>query len=374
MAYSHYRQITVDKTKCGETDANFAVLISGTYDGTGGEPDLRTVANGGKIQNTASGGASGTYTIPADLVFSPNADGSSPYDFEIEKYNAATGEIVAWVQCGVDTAADTVFYMVYGDSGVTTSQENVAGTWDANFMMVQHMAGDNWDALDDSTSNSRDITSDNSAPTYNQSAQIGNGVEFDGLDDRVTRSSSDTGITNALTVEAIIKLDTDANAGIVNLIPSSGRANEVRLYYFAGTNELDVACRKSDDSDYIKDFLSAGTISLATWYHIAATWDGTDLHIYIGGSQSIPYTKNIDNSGSMTNTDRLIHIGYDSAGDLDWDGLIDEVRISSVARTANYITTCFNNQSSPSTFYSVGNEVMKPPRYPAVVFQCPAIV
>lgn len=53
MAYSYYASITIDETKVDETDAanltNFPVLISGTYDGTGGEPDLRTVANGGNV-------------------------------------------------------------------------------------------------------------------------------------------------------------------------------------------------------------------------------------------------------------------------------------------------------------------------------------
>jgi hypothetical protein len=36
-------------------------------------------------------------------------------------------------------------------------------------------------------------------------------------------------------------------------------------------------------------------------------------------------------------------------------GMIDEVRVSSTARSADWITAEYNNQSSPSTFYSVGS-------------------
>ncbi|MEO8368841.1 MAG: LamG-like jellyroll fold domain-containing protein, partial [Candidatus Solibacter sp.] len=35
-------------------------------------------------------------------------------------------------------------------------------------------------------------------------------------------------------------------------------------------------------------------------------------------------------------------------------GAMDEVRISSAPRSAGWIATGYNNQSSPSTFYSIG--------------------
>jgi hypothetical protein len=35
---------------------------------------------------------------------------------------------------------------------------------------------------------------------------------------------------------------------------------------------------------------------------------------------------------------------------------MDELRISNTGRTADWILTSYNNQNSPSTFYSVGAE------------------
>jgi hypothetical protein len=40
-----------------------------------------------------------------------------------------------------------------------------------------------------------------------------------------------------------------------------------------------------------------------------------------------------------------------------WDGKLDEVRVASVARSANWITTEYNNQSAPGTFETLGTEV-----------------
>ena len=36
-----------------------------------------------------------------------------------------------------------------------------------------------------------------------------------------------------------------------------------------------------------------------------------------------------------------------------FDGLVDEFRMSSVARSADWLATVYNNQGSPDTFYSV---------------------
>ena len=38
------------------------------------------------------------------------------------------------------------------------------------------------------------------------------------------------------------------------------------------------------------------------------------------------------------------------------DGFIDEVRVSSVNRSAGWVKTCYVNQYNPSVFYNVGVE------------------
>ena len=102
MSYTYYREITIDPNNVPGDLTDFPFLFNTSH------ADLKTVANGGKIENTASGGASGSLTIPADLVFSPSQDGSDPYDFEVEKYDPATGELIAHVRIpSLSSSADT---------------------------------------------------------------------------------------------------------------------------------------------------------------------------------------------------------------------------------------------------------------------------
>ena len=81
--FSYSRAIRIDHTKVSNTDqTNFPVLISGTYS------FLATVANGGKVQS-ASG---------FDILFASDCFGTIKLDHEIESYNPAPGNSVAWVR------------------------------------------------------------------------------------------------------------------------------------------------------------------------------------------------------------------------------------------------------------------------------------
>ena len=61
-------------------------------------------------------------------------------------------------------------------------------------------------------------------------------------------------------------------------------------------------------------------------------------------------------SNPVTST-RTAKIGiWDDVSSFPFNGLIDEVRLSSTARSSDWILTSYNNQSSPSSFYNVGAE------------------
>src|SRR4030095_16897131 len=50
-----------------------------------------------------------------------------------------------------------------------------------------------------------------------------------------------------------------------------------------------------------------------------------------------------------------------STASRELDVLIDEVRISDIARSANWITTCYNTENAPTTFSSMGSEISLAP-------------
>ncbi|MGD9306249.1 MAG: C25 family cysteine peptidase, partial [Desulfobacterales bacterium] len=97
------------------------------------------------------------------------------------------------------------------------------------------------------------------------------------------------------------------------------------------------------------------TFSTGNWYQVTGKYDGLASLKYIridntGDTQS-------SQTGNLTvNTDQ-VRIGDNATGaDQPFDGIIDEVRISSVARSDAWLNTEYNNQSDPSTFFTLGPE------------------
>ncbi len=105
---------------------------------------------------------------------------------------------------------------------------------------------------------------------------------------------------------------------------------------------------------------TGAALSSGTWYYLSYTYDGvtggnTSLAGYINGS--------LDGSASTGGTSTIGALGasgahetwgHDPATDPRFIGAdMDEIRIASVARSADWLLTEFNNQNSPGTFYTV---------------------
>lgn len=362
--YSYWRRITIDNAKVGEDDADFAFLFNSTL------ADLATVGNGGRVENTdASGGASGALTVPADLVFAAQADGSGKYDFEVEKYDAATGELIAWVQSGVSSATDTVLYLIYGDKEVTTTQENVPGTWDTNFKGLWHLA-ETSGAHHDSTSEGNDSTAMSVATQGSAVGKVDGADEFDGDADYIGLGDIDSGlfdgVNDLLTIEAWINGDSlTGNHTIISkfdFLPSSHRTT---FWFYIDDGELLVRVYKTDDPtqgiDFVTDTASLGAGAL---HHVVVAIDlgntNSEMEFYANG-QSEAATRTVGGTPPTVFGENTAPVEIGALHNhsvlaphcVSFDGVIDEVRLSKSVRSANYTTTCYNNQNSPATFYGV---------------------
>jgi hypothetical protein len=358
--YSFYRTVTINPTdnKVGETDTGFAVLLNLTAAGSGVVSDLATIGNGGDIQHTAAGGASGAYTVPADLTFRTTVDltqAGASLDFEVEYYDAATGALVAWVQCGVIASDHFDIYMIYGNADVATSQENVTGTWDANYNGVWHKAEASATTNVEDSLGANDGTKTGSGEPAQTTGRVGYAQLFDGTNDLVDVVGTlwDSIPANG-TVEAWIKPD------VVNKVQSffskmndgtDGSEDGIRVWIGA-----DGVLRGYNWIAGAGNVVFWGTaLTAGLWYLVVLTWGSAGEVLYANG-----VSRDTDaNTGKPSDgTYRNVEFGHfiRATGSDYFDGSIDEVRISNVARTANYVTTCYNNQSSPSTFYSVGEE------------------
>jgi LruC domain-containing protein len=80
---------------------------------------------------------------------------------------------------------------------------------------------------------------------------------------------------------------------------------------------------------------------LNEWYHIAVTYDGAVLKLYVNGQ--LNNSRNV--SGSLNLNSRPASIGSDNGAQKFFNGLIDEVKFFNTALTQTEIQAAYNNQN-----------------------------
>jgi YD repeat-containing protein len=336
--YSYRRAVIIDHTKVPNTDqSNFPVLISGAYS------YLATVANGGRVQN-ANG---------YDILLTSDAAGSNKLDHEIESYNAATGAIAFWVRIpALSHTADTVIYLQYGNSAVTTSQENKTGVWDSNYKGVWHLGNGSSLSLADSTSNANNGTNTGATAT---AGQIGEAAQFNGSNQSISIGALGAeSHTSMLTMS--VWASRNSTSGLLETFSQKGTGNGfVPNIFTNGPKFVAEAFQVGGGGDDATDTASFNT---GQWYYVLGTFDGSNVNLYVNGVKkaTTAYTSNANNASANSNGWTLGNYTENGSGFNWWNGSIDEARLSSVVRSADWIAAEYNNQSSPVTFYSVGGE------------------
>ncbi|MBN1280550.1 MAG: DUF2341 domain-containing protein, partial [Candidatus Thermoplasmatota archaeon] len=133
--WSYCKMITIDKDMVAAEQSNFPVLLYESADA-----DLAASAQ-------EDGG---------DIVFVDEWN-LTQYAHELEYFNGDTGKLVAWVNVTtLYTYKDTILYMYYGNPDCV-DQEDVVGTWNDDYMMVQHLSESSGTHYD-STSNGNNGT------------------------------------------------------------------------------------------------------------------------------------------------------------------------------------------------------------------------
>jgi biopolymer transport protein ExbB len=339
-AFSYRRTLTVDHTKVQSTDqTNFAILIATTV------TTFKYTGSGGNVQN-ANG---------YDIVPYSNSDCvTGKYDFEIDSYTAQTGRFVAWVRIPtLHTGSDDLVYLCYGDASISTSQENINGTWNSAYVGIYHFGNGITLTATDSTSNGNNGTLVNTPVAG--TGQIAGAADLErDSSQQITAGTGSSLELQDFTVSAWIKGETFS--GISTDIIFSKMGNVSTGGYELGYrsfSDLKLAAAYYDGT--IRGwFLGTAALSAGTWYHVVFVRDKTagNIIFYINGSSDGTATAT---TGTITYVGDTARIGAQPQNTL-WDGLIDELEVSNSIRSADWIKTEYNNQFSPDTFYSVGAE------------------
>jgi len=266
---------------------------------------------------------------------------------EIELYNNNTGLLIAWVNVPkLSPAEDTTLFMYYGNP-TASNQQNASGVWDSSFVMVQHLEEVSGTRLDSTGNSNNAVTSG----TVNKASagKIDGADAFTGAGhERIQQGFLPA---SAITVELWLK-------------PSSYSTTIWTKYINTGSTTTRGICggQTSLSQDRwsltltwdsgTKSFSTGGQPSGYNWIHLAVTWSSTSASAYYNGVK----VKEGTISGTPDWIGNPLYLGANYLGSERFNGAIDEVRISNVARSAAWVQTSYNNQQSPTTFYTVEAE------------------
>ncbi len=150
---------------------------------------------------------------------------------------------------------------------------------------------------------------------------VGGALDFDGTNDYVSvPNSSSLQITSALTMAGWIKAEGWGSGTDVDIIARKGEDNPNNYQLSIADGLATLYLDDGDGSGFRGDTL----LNTGQWYHIAATWDGTTVRIYVDG---VLDNDPPDSRGGPIDTDtRAFYIGGRSGTDL-LDGILDDVRL-----------------------------------------------
>jgi len=313
-AWLYRKELTFNNSLSSENLINFPVLVhlNDTY------IDWSNVQNAGE-----------------DIRFTDD-DKLTLLPYEIELWND-TYDAYIWVnvpQIDANSETDSI-YMYYGNPSASDNQ-NVTGTWNTGYVMVQHFNEETNATVLDSTSNDIDLTPQPlTDPANSTIGKINNATDLDGSNDRFYKANEAAlQITGNLTLEAYVKLD--------NLIADQRLFHKdwIREYalYIGGVTGNWYHLR-FQHGDGAAETWSVSTnnnnITCSGWTYLVATRNTgtTKLYGYINGTlhESPSYVKTPISGnealwlGARKNADRFI------------DGSMDEMRISNVVRSSEWI-------------------------------------
>jgi beta-glucanase (GH16 family) len=185
-----------------------------------------------------------------------------------------------------------------------------------------------------------------SGATWNASGRFGGALSFNGTSNWVTvPDSASLDLTTGMTVGAWVRPTATNGARVVlmkerttaGLSYSLGLSNGVAASYIRTATDVSA---------------SGGSGPLNTWTHIAATYDGATLRVYVNAVQAASLAV----TGAITTSTSPLRIGGDAPWGQYFSGLIDEVRIYNRALTPGEILTDMNTAvggAAPSPDFSI---------------------
>lgn len=268
-------------------------------------------------------------------------------DYERQFYDGATGEIVAWALLPSATVG-TIIYLYY-NKPLATDGQNKNPVW-ANYKFVHHME----DNLIDSTVGGFDFNARTGAAASTPDfvdGQIHRAIELGMMPTQKYLRSQTTTFTIASASDTIVTESwfkgTDA-ASLHRFQPGIFMAFPWHMNPPTFTNILSWDTGSGDG-------INSGIPLNDTWHQIVTIWErnkaGDGFRTYIDGAKFLGFRTSV-NVPVPTNTGFYQIGGFQDGLELA-TGIAAEMRFSNTAQSDDYYAAEYNNQNTPSAFYTI---------------------
>jgi concanavalin A-like lectin/glucanase superfamily protein/galactose oxidase-like protein/Big-like domain-containing protein len=301
-----------------------------------------TVDNGSPPTVAVTAPAAGA-TVTGTINLTANATddrGVSGVQFKVDGANAGAEDTsapysVSWDSRTVLNGARKITAVARDtDGNLVTSAEVNVNVSNATTGLVGAYGFEETTGTDTVDSSGGARTGTLNGPTRSLTGKFGSALSFDGINDWVTIPDANAlDLTNAMTLEAWVRPSAISSWRTVLMKEQSGGL-AYGLYANSNTNRPSAHITTSSEQD------TRGTAQLAlnTWTHLAVTYDGTTLRLFVNGVQAS--SKAI--GGSIVTTTGVLRIGGNGVWPEWFAGLIDEVRLYNRVLTAAEVQADMN--------------------------------
>jgi len=288
-------------------------------------------------------------SLAGDDIYFTRPDGT-PLEFELVRWDKPTGHLEAWVRVDLADLAPTDIDLRFGDPGPAHLSDSVA-TFSSGFLSVWHM-----DTIQPATQvpDARGIATGMAfnSPTL-VAGKLGGAIGFNGIDTEVRFMNPLAG-SGSHTISAWVSLASPVSGFSSVMTIGSATTNRSRFFvtkspgltagFFGNDMMTNVDVHNSQFT--LLHWVYDGASRVSTLYR-----DG----LQVSTSTATPGVNTLGTTGYIGNAPPQWGPGGNTPNPTD--GLIDEVRLSNVARPVGWVRTEHANQSDPGTFFTVGPEL-----------------
>jgi hypothetical protein len=281
-------------------------------------------------------------TTGYDFAFTTNG-GTNELFYQVESFDATTGTLTAWVQVPSVTTAATSLTFYFGSAAPAHDASFAYGTWSSDYLAVYHFNESSGTVLD-ATTYQRWATATNATSTT--AGKVSSAYLFNGTTSKIV-SSSTADILGNFTLSGwayVTDFATSTDQKIVTNESSYGSGGYKLGYYGSSTTTVkaELETRSYSGAAAIDRNDAGGTIvTTGAWHYVQGVYTGSNFYTYFDGV--------LDRSASVgapAGTGGPIYVGSDFAAANFFKGTMDEIRVSNVVKSADWIKAEYFNQNN----------------------------